>query len=292
MTTLGDLIASVHTSLHSYTGMQERVTWLTGGIDASVTSIAVGSTDAAIKGITEVDSELLYVDSADAGVLTLTPFGRGYRGSTAATHSANAEVTIDPAFPKVEIRRAIEQCIAGLYPTLYQVKTTDINFEVMPVGYDLPADCEKVLEVKASLSTDPYNYNMPIYHWSFDAHSPEATGRSLNLYQNLQPGSVMRVVYMAKFGTFASDAATLASVGLDDSMADLILYCVTARMIRFLDPSRLQGMSVENLSRASVVNAGDAGRVANQLYAMYQTRLQEERRKVLDLTPAQIHFTR
>jgi hypothetical protein len=102
----------------------------------------------------------------------------------------------------------------------------------------------------------------------------------------------VRVVYRAPFGTFASDSATLDSVGLSESHADLILYAVTARMIRFLDPARLQVAAVENLSRSSVVQSGDAAKVANQLYAMYQQRLVEERIRLLQLTPPQIHFTR
>ena len=36
----------------------------------------------------------------------------------------------------------------------------------------------------------------------------------------------------------------------------------------------------------------EAGRVANQLYAMYQQRLTEERRRLLELTPPSINFTR
>lgn len=292
MSTLGDLVASIHSSLHSFTGVQEQVTWLTAGVDASVTSLAVGSSDTVLKGIAEIDSELIYVDSSDSNVLSLAPFGRGFRGSTAATHASNAMVTFDPAFPQVEIRRAITQCIEGLYPTLYQIKTTDLTYSPVPIGYDLPTDCEKVLEVKANVSPDPLNYWMPLYNWSFDTTSPETNGNTLNIFQAVQPSATIRVVYMAKFGTFASDAATLTSVGLSESHADLILYGVAARMVRFLDPSRLQLQSVENASRSSFVQAGDAGRLANQLYAMYTQRLQEERRRLLDLTPAQIHFKR
>lgn len=292
MTTFGELVASIHSALHSYTGIQEQVTWLEAPMSSSDTSISVGSSDAVLRGIAEVDDELLYVQSSDAQSLTLAPFGRGYRGSTATSHSQNAMVTFDPAFPKVEIKRAIQQCVDGLYPQLYRIKTADLTYSPLPVGYDLPADCEQVLEVKAKPLSDPLNYWVPVYRWDFDTTSPEVNGKTLNLLDNLQASSSIRVVYLAKFGTFASDADTLASKGLSDSMADLIMYGACARLVRFVDPSRIQVSAVENLSRSQVVQVGDAGKIANQLYAMYQQRLTEERRKLLELTPARMNFKR
>lgn len=292
MSDLNDLIESIATSLHSYTGIQEQSTYLTAAATASDLSLTVASSDGVKKGITEIEDELVYVDVADANVLSLPPFGRGYRGSTAATHAINTQVTFDPFFPRVEIRRAIDQCIAGLYPRLYQIKSTDLTYVTLPIGYDLPADCEKVLEVKWHSADDPIDYWAPLYDWSFDPTSPEVNGRALNLFDSVLPGSTIRVVYMARFGTFAAGTDTLASVGLQESWADLILYCVTSRMVRFLDPSRLQVTSVENLSRGSLVAAGDAGKIANQLYAMYQQRLIEERSALLGLTPPSINFTR
>lgn len=291
MTTLGDLVASVHTSLHSYTGLQEISTWLTADIDAAVTTLAVASSDTILKGIAEVDDELLYVNISDANGLTLAPFGRGYRGSTAAAHVTNAQITFDPSFPRVEIKRAIDQCVAGLFPQLYQVKSTDITFNPSALGYDLPADVENVIEVKAK-AVSPLNYWETLFNWSFDPTSPEATGKALNLIDYVLPSTQVRVVYQAKFGTFAASTDTLASVGLSESYADLILYGVTARMIRFLDPGRLQLGGVENISRAGVVQSGDAAKIANQLYAMYQQRVTEERSKLLSLTPPTLHFTR
>lgn len=292
MTTLGDLVASIHSSLHSFTGVQEQVTWLTAAVDSDDLTFAVGSSDSVLRGIAEVDDELVYVDSSAANVLSLTPFGRGYRGSTAAAHAQNAMLTFDPVFPKVEIRRAITQCIEGLFPALYQVKTTDITYTPQPVGFNLPTDCEGVLEVKAKRTSDPLNYWVPVTHWEDDMTSPEVNGKSLNIFQVLDPGCTIRVVYRAKFDAFASDASTLTSVGLSESYADLVLYGVSARMIRFLDATRLQVSSVENLSRSTVVGAGEAGKIANQLYAMYQQRLTEERSRLLELKPPRANFTR
>lgn len=284
MSTFADLIDSITSSLHSYTGVQERVTWLTEAVDASQTTLAVASSETVMRGIAEIEEELIYVDSSDSGGLNLAPFGRGYRGSAAASHALNTQVTYDPMFPRKEVHRAVEQCLAGLYPNLFQVKTTDLTYEVMPVGYELPADCGFVLEVTAQRPGDPYDYWMPVQGYSFDGGSPETSGKALNLFDTLVPGSTIRVTYAAAFGAFTDTSDTLDSAGVPESYADLILYCVSSRMVRFLDPVRLQVSSTENLSRSQVVQAGDAGKIANQLYAMYQQRVIEERRKLLNLT--------
>lgn len=294
MSTLGDLIGSIASALHSYTGVQEQSTHLTADIAADDLLIQVANSESMMRGVIEVDDELLYVDVSDANVLSIAPYGRGYRASTAAAHLANSQVINDPSFPRCEILRSINQCIDALYPTLYQIKSTDIAVDALRIGYQLPADCETIIEVKFQAPSDPYDFWVPYQNWRFDPTSPEATGRTINFPNstNMPAGSTVRVVYQAPFGQFASVSDTFASVGLRESYADLILYGVTARMVRFLDPARLQLTTVENVSRAGVVATGDAGKIANQLYAVYQQRLLEERKKLLDLTPTQIHFTR
>lgn len=293
MTTLNDLIASIHTSLHGYTGTQEQVTWLTSACDDDDTTLSVASSDTVMRGIAEIEDELIYVNSSDSGSLELAPFGRGYRGSTAAAHDENIAVTFDPVFPRAEIRRAIDQCVEGLYPILYQIKTTTITATAIALGYELPADCDGVLAVSAQ-APDSIDYDEPISRWRFEPYASDtfATGKALNVFDFVRADAEIKVTYKAKFTAFSAGSDTLASRGLSESYADLILYCVTARMIRFLDPARLQLTAVENISRAQVVQAGDAGKIANQLYTMYQQRLAEERVRLLEINPPSINFTR
>lgn len=293
MSTLNDLINTVSVSLHSYTGIQEASTHLTADATADALTLSVGSTEQTRRGIIQIDDELIYVDSvADANSLAVAPYGRGYRGSVAAAHTANTQVVFDPDFPRNEVRKAIESCIAGLYPRLFQIKQTTLTYSPLTIGYVLPADVEEILSVKVRLLNDPTEEWLPVFYWSLDANSPEASGKSVNIHQALPVGTDIRVVYSTRFGTFGSASDDLSTIGLPESCSDLVLYGASARLIRFLDPARLQITSVENLSRSQVVQAGDAGKIANQLYAMYQQRLSEERSKLLELTPASIHFTR
>jgi len=292
VTTYADLVNSVHSSLHSYCNQQEDVTWLSSAVsDTTSTTFSINSSDGVHRGIAEIEDELVYVYTSDSGGLQLIPLGRGYRGSTAATHAINSTVTFDPAFPRHEIKKAIQQAVDGLYPTLYQIKKTTFTYVTAQSGYDLPADCDSILEVKWKVPS-PLNDWQRLFQWSFDTNSQDSNGNKLSFYDMVLPGATVQVVYRATFGDLAADGDTLTSVGLLDSYSDLLVYAVTSRMLRFLEPARIQTRSVENVSRSQVVQAGDAAKIANQLYAMYQQRLAEERSRLLELSPPQMNFQR
>lgn len=282
MTTRSELITRISAALHSYSGVHEAVTHLTGGISDTATSLPVNSTDSAKRGMVEIDDEMIYVDSVSS-TLSVPPFGRGYRGSTAASHSSGAMVMFDPAFPRYEIGKAIDQVVEALYPALYQVLETTLDSQVVDRSYALPAGVEQVLRVETKWDQDPADYWHPINNYEFEP----GTAPVLNLYEGALPGWDIRVVYTKKFDELTTDFATS---GLPESYVDLIEYGVTSRMIRFLEPARLQLGSVENVSRAQVIQAGDAGRTATQLFALYQQRVAEERRRLLEQYPPRPNF--
>lgn len=291
MTTFGDLVTQVWNSLHSFTGFQERVTWLSAALTNSATTVSVNNGEQVSEGVIEIDDELIYVSSIATNTLTFAPFGRGYMGSTAASHSSNAKVTYDPLFPRVEIKRALNQILAGVYPTLYQRKETTFTFAGSQATYELPADAEGVIKVQFQ-ATGPSGYWPTLTAWEFEPNSELTSGRAITLHEAPEQQRTVKVTYRAAFGALSADADTLTSVGFPESGADLLVYGATSQLLRFLDVSRLQLGSVENVARAQVVASGDPSKVANQFYAMYQTRLAEERKKLLEQEPPQMHFTR
>lgn len=285
MTTRSELISRISSQLHSYTGTHETVTYLTATLGSATLTATVNSTDGAKRGIAEIDDELIYVDSVSGSGLVIPPFGRGYRGTTAASHSSNAMVTFDPVFPRGEIGNAVDQCIAGLFPALYQVKETTLSGQAIDRSYALPAGVEGVLRVETKWSTDPTDYWYPIVNWELEK---AASGvHTLNLYEGAPTGWDIKVVYTAQFDPLSVD---LATSGIPDSYEDLITYGATSKLVRFLEPARLQLGSVENVSRAQLIQSGDAGKTATQLYALYQQRVAEERRRLLDEFPPRSHF--
>lgn len=291
MTSFSELTAQIHSLLHSATGVQEQMTWLTTGCTSSDTTLAVQSSDVISQGASEIGDELIYVSVAAANSLTLAPFGRGFRGSTPAAHAVNDAVIFNPYFPRAEIKRAINEVLQQVYPTLYQIKSTTFTFGGSVLTYELPADCERVVKVIWD-TIGPSNYWETSYGWRFEPDSQEATGKAITLLDAPLNGQTVKVVYQAKFSALSADADTLESAGFPVSAIDVIQYGVAAKLVRYLDLARLQIGAVENASRAQVVAVADAGKIANQMYAMYQQRLTEERKRLLDLNPPQMYFQR
>ena len=120
-TTLSNMIDEVLINLSGYTYAQDRATYLktavttTTSSSADPTILTLGSTENVGKGTLEVDEELMWVDSFDriSNTATISPYGRGYLGTTAATHALDAKVTISPTFPRHSIKRAINEVKSG-----------------------------------------------------------------------------------------------------------------------------------------------------------------------------------
>lgn len=291
MTTFGDLVQQAKSLLRSFTGIQEQVTWLTSSCTDSDLTLSVNSSDVVSIGVSEIEEELVFVHVSANNTLSIAPFGRGYNGSTAAAHVANTPVVFDPVFPVVDVKRALNQVLQATYPFLYQIKTTTFTFTGTQATYELPADCKKVLRVNYE-AIGPSNAWPAVPRWEFDPRFNKGTGKAITLASAPLAGRTVQVVYQAGFPALKSNADTLASIGFPESAVDVLLYGATAQLVRYVDLSRLQTSHVENISRSELVGTNDAGRIANQLYAIYQVRLEEERKKLLADDEPQMHFTR
>ena len=75
--------------------------------------------------LVEVDQELMLVTAANTSTRTLT-VSRGYSGTTAATHADKANIFINPTFPRKSVFDAVSDNISRLYPSLYNVTTTNV----------------------------------------------------------------------------------------------------------------------------------------------------------------------
>ena len=89
--------------------------------------------------IIEVGTELMYVFSVNA-VTNDAIVKRGFRGTTAASHSTNDLVTVNPKFPTQLVLNAINDELADLSSPqngLYQMKTVEFTYNISQDGYDL-----------------------------------------------------------------------------------------------------------------------------------------------------------
>jgi hypothetical protein len=296
VTTYNDIVEEVLINLEGFTLRQDRTTYLTAGIDDNDLSIALASGDNIGKGVLEIDDELIHIDSVDRSdrSAVISPFGRGYRGSTAAAHSADAKVTFAPSFPRLSVKRAINDTIRAVYPSVYGVASTTFSFNPSVTTYSLPAEAQTVLALSYD-TIGPSNEWLPIRRWRHDPTSnigEYATGNAISIYEAIVPGRTVNVVY-AKTPTPLSNANDVFTTvtGLEERSRDLIVYGAAYRMASFLDPGRLNFTSPEADQNDQTRPFGSGTNTARYLLALYQQRLQEETNRLHDKYPVRVHYT-
>ena len=305
-TTLGDLIEDVEGLLHGHTGQDEQVTYLDGAISDSALSLTLGSIEGLRRGLIEIDDELLWVDSVDpvSKTVLIAPFGRGYRSTSAASHSNNTKVTMNPLLPRNRVRRAINETIEAVGGDLFGVANGTISYESGTVTYELStATFPDLLDVLAvtydsETSTDSW---ITVRRWKF-IDKANATvfpsGKSIDLYDPIRSGSDINVTYTKNTVAFADNASTTAlfsTTNIPSSAKDVITYGAAARLAWAIEGSRTNqtGVSANVLGDQYGTNwRGAANNFGKQLYAFHQQRLQEERDSLLRTTQPTIHYLR
>ena len=300
MPTFNDLVDEVKSNLQGYTLRQDRITYVTnsGGLTTTSSAITVGSQSNLAKGIIEIDDELIWVDNFDKAnnTLNVAPgFGRGYLGTTASPHSQYAQVTLSPTFPRTTIKKALNDTIRSLYPKLFAVGSTTFTFNAAQVTYPLPDDAREVLYMSWQTTGSSKEW-LPIRKWRFDplANTPTFnTQKTINLYENIQPGRTIKVWYTMVPDTMDANTDDFVDVtGLPDSCQDVIVYGACYRLLSFLDAGRINLSSAEADLNDTKIPSSAGSSVSKYVFALFQQRLQEEALKLSDQFPIRIHLTR
>ena len=295
--TLANLVDEVLLNLNGYTMRQDRTTHLTADINSSALSLSLGSVSNIGKGVVEIDDELIWVDTYDrvSSTATAAPYGRGYQGSTAASHATNTKVTISPTFPKLSIKRAINDTIKATFPQLYGVARTTFSLTATQSTYAVPADVQTVLAVSWD-TPGPTGEWMPVRDWRSDPQANTTaypTGQTISIYDRITPGRTVQVVYTKEPSSLTNNNDVFESVtGLPSSCKDVIVYGASYRLASFIDPGRLTFTSAEADQADSKIQYGSGSNAARFMLALYQQRLSEEAGKLRDQYPVRIHYTR
>jgi len=300
MPTLNEMVDTVKSNLIGYTLRQDRLTYVTNpaGLTTTTTAIKVGSSDNLAKGTIEIDDELVWVDNFDKQNNTLNAapgFGRGYMGTTPAPHALNAMVTLAPSFPRVSIKKAINDTIRSFYPKLFAVGTVSFTFNAAQVTYPLPDDAREVLYMSWQTTGSSKEW-IPVKRWRFDPLSNTPTfntQKTVNLYENIQPGRTVKVWYAMIPDTMDANTDDFVDVtGLPESCQDVVVYGAIYRMLSFLDTGRINLSSAEADLNDSKIPSGAGVAASKYIFALYQQRLQEESLKLSDQFPIRLHITK
>ena len=304
-TTLTDLIDEVKINLAGYTYQQDRATHLRAAVSTTTSSSAspailqLGSTESIGKGVVEIDEELLWIDSFDrvANTATVSPYGRGYLGTTAATHAVDTKVTISPTFPRYVIKKAINDTIRAAGSTIFAVKSTTFTFNAAVTTYDFnDLDIDNILSVMWQ-SVGPSLEWIPVRRWSWDSQASTtafgANAQTITIGDYITPGRTVKVIYATDPLTFTNDSQDYSTqTGLPESTKDVITLGAAYRLLTYLDPARASQVSPQADETDSKRPYGASQSATKQLYALYTQRLNEETQRQQNKYPIRVHYSR
>ena len=307
MTTLSNMIDEVSMNLSGYTLQQDRATYITAAVTTTTspssapTILTLASADNLGKGVVEIDEELLWIDNFDrvGNTATIAPYGRGYLGTTAATHAADAKVTISPTFPRFAIKRAINDTISAIGSSIFTANTTTITSNAAVAAFRLPAT-GTTLNIRSILAVAYQALGaskewIPIRTYRFDGNANSTaftSGQTISIYDNIPSGRTIQVVYSADPVPFTTNADVFTTqTGLPESCKDLVILGSTYRLLSNLDPARASMISPQ----ADEVDAkrpyGSSQSITKQIYALFNQRLNEEIKNQQDKYPIRIHYS-
>jgi hypothetical protein len=304
-TTLTELINEVEINLAGYTLNQDRATYLrttvttTVSTSASPTVLDLGSTDNVGKGIVEIEEELMWIDSFDrvTNTATVSPFGRGYLGTTAATHAKDLKVTISPTFPRYVIKKAINDTIRAAGSSIFAVKSTTFTFNAARTTYDFDnLNIQNILTIMWQ-SVGPSQEWIPVRRWSWDSAADVtafgANSQTVTIGDAITPGRTVKVIYATDPEPFTTNAQDFSTqTGLPESCKDVITLGTAYRLLTYLDPARAAQVSPQADETDSKRPYGSSQSATKQLYALYTQRLNEETKRQQALYPIRVHYSR
>ena len=297
MTTYGDIVNETLLSLTGYTNRQDQATSLSSALSSTALTLSVNDGTVLSRGLIEIDDELMWVDSFNrtTNTATIAPYGRGFRDTTAATHSAGARITVAPSFPRSVIARNINNAIDAVYPDLFGVYYTTFPFIASRTTYVLPQEAIDVLGISWQ-TIGPSLEWIPIRRYRVDRMANPVTwnsGKTISLMDGIIPGRTVMVTYSKKptrLENMTDDFHTIT--GLPDSAREVIVLGAAYRTAAFLDLGRVPTASAEADAVQGTDPIGSAANISKFMYQLYQQRLLSEVRTQQEQYPPRTHYTR
>ena len=291
----------IDTSLMYMYGMnthQDQETHVTAAYSTTDLTISVDNASILSRGMLEVADELMQATSVDvnAGTVTIAPYGRGYRGSTAKTGAIGDRLVANPLIPRSMMASALGEAVLGVFPDLRAEGTTTFTTSGSINTYALPAGTINVLEVNYK-TRGPSKEWVPARRYQVNAATNATafpTGASISLYDQVATGTQVHIVYTAEPTELGTDHTLgfAAVTGLPESSLDVIRYGAAWRLGGMFDTPHLAGKSAEADFASNVRPIGAGQAFGKYMFQLYATRLAAESRKQKESHPVRQHYTR
>lgn len=279
MTTAGQLIDRVNSELLA--GTVEERNKLASSVNASDTSFTFTYEPGPIRENTvfQVGTELLYVWEVNVTSKTAT-VERGYAGSTAGSHSANAIVTYNPRFPRHMVLNQLNAELGDLSSPmngLFQIKTLDVSYNGSDRMVNLTGvtDMIDLYDVRYRYLNDDYPIVRNVRLLRDMPLTDFASGFVLAFDSPVRAGSV-RVLYKAAYDLFTAESDTVADAGGTSTLDDLLSLGAQIRVMAGREVKRNFTESQGDTRRAEEVPAGAVGGSILNLQRLRRDRIQAE----------------
>lgn len=217
--------AIAETKRYLNTTYRGQVNTLSGALSSGTTSVSVTYQPGSVQpgAIIAVDLEEMLVLDLSGSTATVA---RGYRGSTAASHSSGALVYVNPVFSDWDVFRGIATDFQSLSANgLYRVSTVNFTYQPALQGYDLstPTQILDVLEVRCN-QPGPSKSWPRITKWTLDQNANTtdfASGNALILYESGFSGQTVQVSLATEFAVPSSVTDDFATLGLPPTANDI-----------------------------------------------------------------------
>ena len=297
MTTFADIIEETSAVLRGYTRNQDQSTYLTADFSNGDSSFTVAKGSRLSSAVVQIGDELIEVDDVDrvSGVVTVPPYGRGAQGTDiTATHLTNSRVTSNPTFPRFRIKKAIQNNVLSLGDLLFDVQRHVFAADSTRLSFELPASTSAVFDVRW-LTPDSTGNWQPVLNWDVNLSADLTdfpSGVSIDIADYIAEGCDVIVTVGVDPSEFTDDSDTLASVGISEPARDLLVYGAVWRLLSGVDAARLSSTSLTGAELVDQTQPSQYGNLTQQIWRVYQIRMQAEVAEQQRRHPGKIHRVR
>jgi hypothetical protein len=260
-------------------GVVEERNKLASSLNDSATSVVLSYDLGGFRAgsVFEIESELFYVWEANTASKTLT-VERGFNGTTAAAHSANVLVTLNPRFPRAQMLDAVNGELDDLSSTmngLFRVVTTDLTYNGSDRQINITSSGTiiELLDARLRYLADDYPVLNSTRLQTGLPTTDFASGNTLVFDEPVMAGTV-RVRYKAPFVRATSESSDLTTdCFLPATCEDIVEAGVVIRMMNGREIKRNFVESQGDTRRADEVPPGSIRDSISNLVRLRRDRI-------------------
>ena len=233
--------------------------------------------------LVEIDQELMLVTDANPSTRVLT-VSRGYAGTTAAAHSDKDNIFLNPTFPRKSVFDAVADNIVRLYPSLYNVTTTNVTSN--STYAEVPASTVEILTSYVQNASGEQYTSAGIE--LLRDFPPSTTNTAVQFY-NTSNGKTVYLVVKRKFVRPTAETDDLSTTCLiSNEYEQIVMVGAVADIVGATDiDATTQEFITEKLA-AEKYPVGSGERLRNALLRLRSLLIDEARGNLRSLYPAPV----